>query len=143
MNNKTEKEIQQELFDKVVNHLIDQGGPSIAYEPDYTFPAAICKYRGGDGRSCAIGCLIKDEFYKEEFEGNLFTEMLHIKSAVEKSVGEILSSRTVELLRSLQIAHDKAHYVIDRWEWDDLKMQLLNIALKFGLDDIIILKRFN
>lgn len=52
----------QEVFDIVVNHLFTQGRP--ARQDD-----GRCRYRMKSGLRCAVGALIPDELYKEEFEG--------------------------------------------------------------------------
>lgn len=52
----------QEIFDLVVEHLFTQGRP--ACQDD-----GRCRYRMAGGLRCAIGALIPDELYKEEFEG--------------------------------------------------------------------------
>lgn len=52
----------QEIFDLVVEHLFKQGRPARQDN-------GRCRYRMESGLRCAIGALIPDEFYKEEFEG--------------------------------------------------------------------------
>ena len=47
---------EQELFDKVSNHLLKQNKHSMDSDKS-------CKYRGNGGRMCAIGVLIPDELY--------------------------------------------------------------------------------
>lgn len=54
--------LMQEIFDKVVDHLLTQGARS-RYHGD-------CQYHAPDGRKCAIGCLIPAERYKPEVEGH-------------------------------------------------------------------------
>lgn len=53
----------QGIYDKIVNHLRKQGKPSI----DLT---GYCAYRGTDGLSCAVGCLISDDAYNPDIEGD-------------------------------------------------------------------------
>jgi hypothetical protein len=52
----------QEIFNLVVEHLFTQSRP--ARQDD-----GRCRYRMARGLRCAIGALIPDELYKEEFEG--------------------------------------------------------------------------
>ena len=54
---------RQEIFDKIYLHLIEQGRKSIDSDGQ-------CMYRSPDGDKCAIGCLIPDELYTPELEGN-------------------------------------------------------------------------
>jgi hypothetical protein len=58
------KKTKQETFDAVVSGLIEQGGPS-AGENDC---GPTCFYRGKDGRKCAVGLLVPDDEYQEEWE---------------------------------------------------------------------------
>jgi hypothetical protein len=51
-----------EVFNKVEAHLLAQGVRSMKY-------LDMCAYRGAGGLRCAVGCLIKDEFYHESLEG--------------------------------------------------------------------------
>ncbi len=53
----------QEIFDKVILHLRRQHVVSVC-----VFGA--CAYRGDEGRQCAIGCLIPDDEYDPNMEGN-------------------------------------------------------------------------
>ena len=55
---------EQEIFDKVAKHLLDQGEPSVIGDS--------CVYRGTNGRMCAAGVLIPDEVYSVEMEGKCF-----------------------------------------------------------------------
>ena len=54
---------EQEIFDKVVLHLYQQGEPSITH-------GGRCRYRLS-GKMCAIGCLIPDDMYSESMEGGV------------------------------------------------------------------------
>ncbi len=50
----------QEIFDKVRTHLLTQG-EQCAF-------GGNCKYRGDNGKMCAVGCLIPDALYNPEIE---------------------------------------------------------------------------
>lgn len=52
----------QSIFDTVAKHLLTQGEQS--YDEVYG-----CLYRGPEGRTCAIGCLIDDKYYDPDMEG--------------------------------------------------------------------------
>ncbi len=52
----------QEVFDKVVEHLLTQNARSCAADQ-------TCAYRGERGLMCAAGCLIPDDQYDESMEG--------------------------------------------------------------------------
>ena len=52
---------QQEVFDKVVRHLLKQGERAISDN-------GRCAYNDSHGRKCAVGCLITDEAYNPDIE---------------------------------------------------------------------------
>lgn len=89
----------QEIFDRVADHLIKQGKPA----RDRTG----CRYRGPGGTQCALGCLIKDEFYSTELEGSTFA-CTRVQEAVFKSLGVGRERRSAQLLYDLQDLHDGA-----------------------------------
>lgn len=93
----------QEVFDKVVAHLREQGEQAV--DSDGT-----CKYRAGKLK-CAAGCLILDEHY---------TVGLERKSALHVVVEEALSASGVpesamRLISELQDCHDN----IEVEDWED------------------------
>lgn len=53
-------------FDIVKKHLLTQNKQSVEEF------SGKCRYRGGEGLKCAIGCLIPDDMYKPEFEDRGF-----------------------------------------------------------------------
>ena len=87
---------KQEIFNYVIPALIAQGGQSV----DGT---GACAYRGASGRKCAIGMLIKDEFYEPELEG---TSVAHygVILALRRSSVNIFDNE--EFLHNLQRIHD-------------------------------------
>lgn len=94
----------QEIFDTVVTHLRKQGSKSQEY---YTNGVDQCVYRNSDGKKCAIGCLISDEEYFDDMEGqpviNLFGQ------------GYLSHLRPYEdLLSRLQAIHDEN--MVSQWE---------------------------
>jgi hypothetical protein len=99
----------QEIFDKVTTHLLTQGKQSkVEDEP-------LCLYRGPDGAMCAVGCLIKDEFYDKSLEQNLSTDRI-IHDALEKSGIEVTEGLE-KFLRTLQKMHDGQHIKINETEF--------------------------
>lgn len=103
----------QQAFNTVAEHLIRQNKRS-AVERDGEF----CRYRHGDMR-CAIGCLIPDDEYREEYEGNNVDRL----SAAGCRAIEGLDLR---LLRLLQTVHDG--YPV--WNWPEA---LRAIGVSFSL----------
>lgn len=60
----------QEIFDKVVSHLLTQGCKS------YDSLTETCRYRGPNDTKCAIGCLITDEQYRPWMESATLNKLL-------------------------------------------------------------------
>lgn len=94
----------QEIFDKVISHLRKQGVQSGS--------SGDCLYRGPNGTMCAVGCLIKDEFYSNELEDMPADCSIVLKSLVSSGIlapaengayGEVTK---IHLLSDLQELHD-------------------------------------
>jgi hypothetical protein len=86
----------QEIFDKVTTHLLTQRKQSKE--------GKVCLYRGPNGTMCAVGCLIKDEFYDGGLEQKLSTD-IDVHAALEKSGIEV-NEELEKFLRILQQLHD-------------------------------------
>lgn len=95
----------QEIFTKVATHLLTQGKKSeIFTEDDADYPDSTCAYRGSNGTSCAVGCLIKDEHYDPGFEGRQVST-IQVRTALNLS-GVPTDHETMRLLGTLQHIHD-------------------------------------
>lgn len=53
---------KKQVFETVKNHLLQQ---KVRAEK----ANGLCAYKTSDGLKCAVGCLIKEEFYNHYFEG--------------------------------------------------------------------------
>ena len=89
----------QEIFDRVVQHLRQQGRPALNTK------GSCSMYRADNGLMCAVGCLIKEEFYTEELEFHEASEPTVVE-AINNSLGCTLSEEQLDLLSSLQNLHD-------------------------------------
>ena len=112
----------QDCFDKVWTHYIVEGNPH-SYV-DHSCHDGDCAYRGGSGARCAIGVLMKDEFYDESMEGDCVETLLSIDDGwdwvfsladevpglTEADKRDIPASYFV----TLQRAHDRAATKIER-----------------------------
>lgn len=103
----------QEIFDKVATHLLKQGKKSVS-------PGGECKYRGPDGTSCAVGCLITDESYSEGLENQRATSW-DVQTALKASLRRELNSTDIGLLDYLQTVHDS-------YEPSDWRLRLGTLA---------------
>ena len=118
--------IEQKIFNDVCKHLIKQGQPSLSDEN-------LCMYRGNGGTKCAVGFLIKDEYYRSTMEGKS-ADNPKVMLAVYKSLNIPTTVRRLSrLLSDLQSAHDSnartAFNEVDRNYWNDqLKVRLRKIA---------------
>lgn len=108
----------QEMFDHVVDHLLDQGTTS---ESDF---AKGCAYRGDNGTACAAGCLIPDSVYSPSMER---------RSVCDPGPGDteplilMFPMNCRNLLEDLQSVHDDT--AVENWE-SDLRM----LAARHGLE---------
>lgn len=100
----------QEIFDKVVTHLLTQNEKSLGYD-------GLCKYRGNNGLMCAVGCLITDKDYRLEIEG-----LSASHCTVLNSLGY-----SDPILEDLQIIHDNT--LVSDWP-----QRLYQLALQTGLE---------
>jgi hypothetical protein len=111
---------QQEIFDIVARHLLTQNAK--AHRGDK------CVYRAEDGKKCAIGCLIPDDVYSPDMEGQSILSLLESDVWTKKLP---FSLDDAEFLGYLQAIHD----------WHDLsvwKDKLQEIATKYQLNDSVL-----
>lgn len=116
----------QEVFDTVATHLIKQGERSASYTE--------CLYKDGLGRSCAIGCLIKDKYYSRDLEGKKAIQG-QVVNALAKSLNttpENIWDNSGSLL-ALQSIHDDS--MPEEWN-KKLKDFAMNRSL--ALPDVLL-----
>ena len=90
------KDIQ--IFEKVKTHLLAQNLKSVDAD-------GACVYRGAYGMMCAVGCLIKDEFYSSKIEGNAASSA-KVHFALTQSIGDFSDNADI-MLSNLQGIHDE------------------------------------
>ena len=95
---------RQAVFNKVVQHLRKQG--SRAMDEDG------CCYRAPNGKMCAIGCLIPDEYYHPDIEG-LLAWSLPI-TLLQASIPNFEQGEDGTFLTRLQDIHDNNN--VSAWE---------------------------
>ena len=112
---------KQEIFDRVSRHLLTQQCKSRTPEWDFKLGRYRCLYRGPNGTSCAVGCLIPDDQYDPtiEHQGVASTE-------VQARLPFKADPDTNYLLLSLQQVHDYQPF----WAWPDA---LRAVASWYGL----------
>lgn len=111
---------RQEVFDKVSDHLLTQGKRSTNN--------GSCKYRSDEGYMCAVGCLIKDEFYDPKMEGSVADDegVLYV---LRNSGINVSSNTDRKFLLDLQIIHDNR----DPFTWE---RELNKFAKDWNLDPV-------
>jgi len=137
----SELKTDRQVFEYVKNHLLKQNQQSMAGNG--------CVYRGPQGRSCAVGCLIADEFYDEFFENEwLYSE--DVSYAVSKSLPNWSGSKdsvvdsftahrenaSLKMLYFLQNIHDNSDPYT--WEHDliDLESKIFDDYSQYVSKDI-------
>lgn len=100
---------KQDVFDRCKAHLLKQNVRSQAKFDRFGDPTD-CAYRGSNGRKCAIGIFIPDDYYTESCEG-LTPENGGLDHALE--FDELLWE-DCEFLVKLQLIHDNV--LVYDWE---------------------------
>lgn len=100
----------QEVFNKVVDHLRKQNAKSIGRNPiRFHSDEEYCLYRGTNGLKCAAGCLIPDCIYEESFETGKFSAVMSRSSELN-----VMYQHNYHLILMLQNIHDICE--IKDWE---------------------------
>lgn len=110
----------QEVFDQVAEHLLTQKEQSL--DPDKHND--VCVYRAPKGLKCAVGCLIADDEYLEEWEG---AGWAIIGQNIAKDLDIDFDGEHENLLIRLQSVHD--NYEPQLW-----LNKLQQLAKEEGLD---------
>ncbi len=108
----------QEIFDRVCEHLADQGQPALDNQGE-------CRYRNDKGQMCAIGCLLDDSEYDPKMEGELVRVLFDKFPHISKKFTGI----NINFLRELQEIHDKMVDV------SVLKDELKYLSRRYALDN--------
>ena len=111
----------KQIHAKVTKHLLNQGEKS---QEGGVAPHNTCVYRSSEGLSCAVGCLIPDDKYNVNLEG---------QSAYDDDVMEALVSvigvhpysvdRKAKMLGRMQYIHDLTDPSTWEEELDALKVE--------------------
>lgn len=93
----------QTAFEIMVNHLLNQGEKSRAYNE------TTCVYRNPDGLKCAIGAILPDDLYVSSMENKL----AHALFVDYPAIGKLWENLSINLLAKMQHIHD--HRCVDEW----------------------------
>jgi hypothetical protein len=83
----------QQMFDRIVGHLRTQNRQCKDQD--------ACLYRGPEGNKCAVGCLITDEHYTEQLEGQNALDD-DVVEALHRSIGRPIPGNALGMLVDLQ-----------------------------------------
>ena len=112
--------IEQELFNRVKTHLLNQGAQAVTEV--VSDGINLCQYHAESGLKCAIGCLITDEVYRPSMEGADLTDRELWDALLDSGVD--MGGKTLSILQKLQNVHDSN----DPSDWsraiDTVEMQL-------------------
>lgn len=122
----------QEIFDKVVRHLLTQKAQST--------DGSNCLYRGEHGMSCAVGCLISDEHYTPDIESRDVSYCLVVDVLEKSGIGVRANDACLNMLHSLQSFHDSRKYKLYRKYPHAAHLALKYIARLYKLDPSVILE---
>lgn len=89
-----------EVFEIVEKHMLTQNKKSFINDDEDT-----CGYRSGSGLKCAIGCLIKDEFYDPKIETKS-VDHYEVFEILQKSLGFDIDPDLLKMLYHLQLIYD-------------------------------------
>lgn len=90
----------QEIFNKVIEHLLKQGFQCLDQ-------GDVCLYRGDNGMKCAIGVLIKDKDYNPKMEGDSASLIVHNIQAINYILPSDMDKKEgCDFLDALQSLHD-------------------------------------
>jgi hypothetical protein len=114
---------KQEVFDKVAAHLLTQ--KARAFRIAEICPTGrneeICQYRAPDGKRCAIGCLIPDEWeFALEFEGSVAALIFTfdaVENLFEPGLTAQASEENLELLDDFLPRLQHIHDGFKPFEW--------------------------
>lgn len=82
---------------RMIDGVIAQGKPSMSEMSE------LCKFRGAHGLKCAVGMIIPDDKYREEMDSGL----MPLENLFDE-IGIDLTSRQIEVVERIQVAHDVA-----------------------------------
>lgn len=129
----------QNIFSDALKHLHEQGRPCITDDIwiGYANRSVECAYRNENGDSCAIGGLIKDEFYNSDLEGNPVTNPDVLKALAQSGYP---SDQMTPIQQSClsQIQCDMHDLLFAHGTRAEFRTELLNeaelIAEEYGLE---------
>ena len=126
----------QELFNDVLNHLHDQGGPALDEDGECVY------FNKENNRYCAIGCLMNPDYYDIILESNDVSSLFirHVKLQTDNGFSQVFPTIPADkrddylnLLNNLQKIHDEPrNYTYDCWD-NSFYGEMEKVARKYKL----------
>jgi hypothetical protein len=132
---------KQRIFNKVAKHLLKQGVKCQTNR-------GTCRYRGSEGKTCAIGCLIPDSLYDPQIENMGIHVAFNYAAPYEGLIAPLVKPRAgtrkrvlMDILAGATGASTAEHYyflrqlqsVHDGYEPDEWRGELKDLADKYDL----------
>jgi len=116
---------KRQVFKQVAIHLLSQNKKSESFDDQNR-----CLYRSGY-LSCAVGCLISDDYYRETLEDQC-ADSIQVKEAIANSLKTTINAKDVSILRLLQRIHDDEEIE----DWDKCLETLSKDLFNKNLDEL-------
>src|SRR5713226_6556873 len=104
----------QEIFDTVAAHLRQQNSKALMSDElrqTLRMGPGTCVYRNSEGKKCAVGCLLLEDEYQSDMEGQAIGFIIgHTKY----NASLMRLSPHIKLIKEFQSLHD--NYDVEDWE---------------------------
>jgi hypothetical protein len=113
MSNQVLALTDRDIFNKITLQLVKQGKPAFEMQMDwdteeYILDPNTCAYSNNDGDKCAVGQIIDEDWYDQEFEGQPVTSVSVLKAVSFSNENWNMTINSILMLQLLQAIHDKA-----------------------------------
>jgi hypothetical protein len=113
MSNQVLTLTDRDIFNKITLQLVKQGKPAFQTQmdwdtEDYITDIYSCAYSNNDGDKCAVGQIINEDWYDQDFEGQPCTSVSVLKAVSFSNENWNMTVNSILMLQLLQAIHDKA-----------------------------------
>lgn len=128
---------RQDLFDFISEHLVNQGEQAAGSTDKQNW---TCRYKiEKDGKTlkCAVGCLIPDSCYSDQFEGDGARELIDFFAGFGKEEAVLLRGilrDNIKMLVDFQFLHDSKDWIDGHFCKRHLREKLSYIAEKHYME---------
>ena len=113
MSNQVLTLTDRDIFNAITLRLVKQGKPAFEMQMDwdteeYILDPNTCAYSNYNGDKCAVGQIINEDWYDQDFEGQPVTSVSVLKAVSFSNEGWNITINSILMLQLLQAIHDKA-----------------------------------